>query len=402
MNDYRNGVVETRYVKIDEIRIDDRISVDVKKAQELADSIVETGLINPVMINSDFHLIAGFHRLHAHKILGRDTIKANIVDLNEIDAEMVKIDENLIRREFTRLERSEMLHRRKELYELKHPTKKTVSDSQVEMIENPTLPTIDDYDIQPPIPSFYEDAAEKMGVVPRTIRRDVQIAQDIPEDVRDVIRHTSTANNKLELLRLSRHDVEEQRRIAQDLVSQDTERVEKAKERLAPLMSSASPEWYTPQAILECVVRVMGEIDLDPCSNSDGPPNVTATTHYTRKDDGLTREWYGRVYMNPPYGREIDDWAKKLVEEYKAGRVKQAIALVPSRTDTAWFRRFREYPRCFVHGRLSFSGHDSPAPFPSMIVALGCNPDQFAKGFTNIGDIYQWIPGNGSSQESLT
>lgn len=157
---------------------------------------------------------------------------------------------------------------------------------------------------------------------------------------------------------------------------------------LAVHYSSETPEWYTPEHIIERVIQVLGEIDLDPCSNP-GEPNVQAREHYTQEDDGLSKPWRGRVYMNPPYGREIKEWVNYLVAEYEAGRTYEAIALVPARTDTEWFRVLEAFPRCFVYGRLVFSGYDNSAPFPSMAVYLGSNGDSFKAAFRNLGGIYR-------------
>jgi len=154
------------------------------------------------------------------------------------------------------------------------------------------------------------------------------------------------------------------------------------------LYTSNSDQWNTPKEIIEKVLQVISEIDLDPCSNSDGDPNVPAHIHLTAEDNGLAYAWDGKVYMNPPYGKEIIDWVTKLVDSYKNGDVSEAIALVPSRTDTEWFRKFREYPRCFIWGRLKFSDNGNPAPFPSMAVYLGNNLDKFIGAFKDIGDVY--------------
>jgi len=153
------------------------------------------------------------------------------------------------------------------------------------------------------------------------------------------------------------------------------------------LYSSDSTEWYTPADIVERVTRVLGSIDLDPCSNSKDAPNVPAEKHYTVDDDGLAQEWSGAVYMNPPYGRGIEAWIEKLVGEYREGAVTAAVALVPARTDTQWFRLLRDFPVCFVTGRLRFSGAD-PAPFPSCAVYLGADVGAFYAAFHEIGDIY--------------
>lgn len=151
--------------------------------------------------------------------------------------------------------------------------------------------------------------------------------------------------------------------------------------------SSDSPEWYTPSAIVAKVIEALGAIDLDPCSN-EGTPNVPAWRYFTEADDGLAHEWHGRVYMNPPYGRGIGDWVDKLAAEYEAGRTTEAIALVPARVDTAWWRRLPHRDWLAVSGRLSFSGHDNSAPFPSGVCYLGPDSTRFREVFAPIGDGY--------------
>lgn len=153
--------------------------------------------------------------------------------------------------------------------------------------------------------------------------------------------------------------------------------------------SSKSNEWLTPPEIIERVIEVMGFINLDPCSNSKAIPNIPAHNHFTIETDGLSLPWYDRVYINPPYGRGVGKWVEKLCSEYKNGNVSEAIALVPARTDTHWFRRLKKYSRCFVWGRLKFSGHKNSAPFPSMVVYLGKNIRTFTIKFKDMGDIYQ-------------
>jgi hypothetical protein len=157
--------------------------------------------------------------------------------------------------------------------------------------------------------------------------------------------------------------------------------------------SSETPEWYTPPEIIKRTELVLGRIDLDPCAPPKAEQTIRASHAFTAEDDGLKFDWCGRVYMNPPYGREIVNWVEKLVAEYKAGRTKSAIALVPARVDTDWFRLFRDFAICFVDGRLKFSGSANSAPFPSATVYLGTNISQFYSAFSDLGDI--WVRWNG-------
>lgn len=153
--------------------------------------------------------------------------------------------------------------------------------------------------------------------------------------------------------------------------------------------SSETPQWNTPDHIVKLVKEVLNEIDLDPCSSGGEEPSVSAKKHYVEEDDGLSHPWSGTVYMNPPYGKEIGNWVERLCSECELGNVEEAIALVPSRTDTQWFRRFKNYPRCFIWGRLQFNDEGASAPFPSMAVYLGKDKDRFIKVFGSIGDIYE-------------
>ena len=155
---------------------------------------------------------------------------------------------------------------------------------------------------------------------------------------------------------------------------------------LAGLFLSEETEWLTPRAVLDRAVVALGAIDLDPCA--DAGRHVRATTHFTVSDDGLAQPWHGRVFMNPPYGREVGLWVAKLAAEVSAGHVTEAITLVSARTDTAWWRTLPAHRICFAAARLTFSDADAPAPFPSAIAYAGPRPDAFVAAFSSLGPIY--------------
>jgi len=150
---------------------------------------------------------------------------------------------------------------------------------------------------------------------------------------------------------------------------------------------SQTSEWTTPQLIIEKTIQLFGKIDLDPCSNPDFP-NVPAKKYFTKQEDGLLKEWHGKIYMNPPYGQEIKKWINHLCEQFEKENTQEAIALTPSRTDTEWYQKMKTYRRCFIWGRLKFGDSGNPAPFPSMVVYLGENLKGFIRIFSDIGDIY--------------
>lgn len=69
--------------------------------------------------------------------------------------------------------------------------------------------------------------------------------------------------------------------------------------------NSNDDEWYTPAQYIEAARKVLGTIDLDPASNDFANETVKATTYYTEETDGLAQEWYGNIWMNPPYSTAL-------------------------------------------------------------------------------------------------
>jgi hypothetical protein len=91
--------------------------------------------------------------------------------------------------------------------------------------------------------------------------------------------------------------------------------------------------------------------------------------------------------MNPPYGDAIGSWTDKLIAEHRSGNVSEAIALVPARVDTLWFKPFNY--AFFISGRLKFSGSSNSAPFPSALLYLGENTPEFKRAFIGLGDAWR-------------
>lgn len=131
------------------------------------------------------------------------------------------------------------------------------------------------------------------------------------------------------------------------------------------LMSSATPEWATPQDFFDEYNGIY-DFELDVCAT---PENAKCKRFFTAADDGLKQEWRGRCWMNPPYGRGIGAWVKKAYESAQAGAT--VVCLLPSRTDTKWWHDYcmRGAIR-FVRGRLYFGSGPGRAPFPSAVVVF--------------------------------
>lgn len=116
-------------------------------------------------------------------------------------------------------------------------------------------------------------------------------------------------------------------------------------------------------------IRKLGVFDLDPCGF---PGHHTADKIITLPDDGLSSEWNGRVWLNPPYSKPLP-WLKKLSKH------GNGIALVLASTDTAWFQDYiGPYASAilFIRGRPLFQRRDGSAVKlmrASILVAYGEN-----------------------------
>lgn len=126
-------------------------------------------------------------------------------------------------------------------------------------------------------------------------------------------------------------------------------------------------EWLTPPEL----VQRLGLFDLDPCSPIHAP-FLHAKNNFTSNDDGLLKDWFGRVYLNPPYGRGMELWLEKLKNH------ENGIALIFARTETKCFFEHIWNDAdaiLFVKGRIRFyhvSGIQAGTPgAPSVFIAYG-------------------------------
>lgn len=130
---------------------------------------------------------------------------------------------------------------------------------------------------------------------------------------------------------------------------------------------NTSIEWLTPPEL----VKKLGDFDLDPCTPLN-PPFVHAKNNFNIEDDGLKKEWFGRVYLNPPYGKGMELWLEKLKQH------GNGIALIFARTETKCFFEHiwdDAHAVLFVKGRIKFyniDGEQKGTPgAPSIFIAYG-------------------------------
>lgn len=166
---------------------------------------------------------------------------------------------------------------------------------------------------------------------------------------------------------------------------------------------SSNNEWYTPHKYIEAARQVMGHIDLDPASCEEANKVVKADHIYTAETNGLAHDWYGRVWLNPPYsdpagnpGRtgslkgSVKPFVMKLIHEYELCHITEAILLVTSDTDAKWFVPLWQFPICFADHKVMFHrpGLSNEGQFfGTSFVYLGPNSSRFEEFFLPFGPI---------------
>lgn len=201
---------------IDRINVGERLrAVDPDHVAVIADSIRQCGrVLQPVAITQtlagDWMLVAGAHRLAAARMVGHTEIPVVIhEELNGLQAKLIEIDENLLRHELNPLDRAVFLAERKRVYEKMHPETKNGAQGGKggKTNENDTM-------------SFSKDAAEKIGLNPRTIERSVRIATSLSPEVRKNLVGTELSKNQSELLLLAKQEPDAQVKIVELILDQ--------------------------------------------------------------------------------------------------------------------------------------------------------------------------------------
>ena len=227
-------------VQINEIKVNPgRREADPEGVQELVDSISKVGLINPIMIDQEHILIAGLHRLEAAKLLGWSEIECTVSSLEGLLAELAEVDENVVRRDLPAVEFSDLLLRRKEIYEALHPEARHGGDRKSEKIKTQNFR----FDSTK---SFVQDTADKLKVSPRTVELQVQTAKNLTPEAKDIIRNSGKKITKQSALKLSRLAPDQQKDAANKLAAGDIRSMDEYHPAPSPAEPN-SPKKQLPQ-----------------------------------------------------------------------------------------------------------------------------------------------------------
>jgi ParB family chromosome partitioning protein len=161
--------------------------------------------------------------------------------------------------------------------------------------------------------------------------------------------------------------------------------------------NSGNNEWYTPPEYIESAKVVMGWIDLDPASSEIANMTVGAKKYLTEDDNGLNHDWFGKVWMNPPYSQPlISKFSEKLCQFLDDSMIQEAIVLVNNATETTWFQNMlrRASAVCFVDKRIRFFDPDgnpgSPLQGQAILYFIG-DPKKFSDSFNVYGAVVQHV-----------
>lgn len=199
-------------IKINDIKVNQgRREIKPRCVEELIRSITAVGLLNPITIDQKSTLIAGLHRLEAARQLGWTEIECTICRADSLQAELAEIDENFVRSGLSHRELSELLFRRKEIYETLHPeTKRGMRNGQTSKNEDSSLLEAK---------SFAQDTSEKLGVSKRTVEQLVQTARDLTPEVKQILHDSDRKITKGDALKLARLPSDQQKDAAIRLTS---------------------------------------------------------------------------------------------------------------------------------------------------------------------------------------
>jgi len=186
-----------------------------------------------------------------------------------------------------------------------------------------------------------------------------------------------------------------------------------------PQHLTASNEHYTPEWIASAARVTMGSIDLDPASCTQANQIIRAERFYTQADDGLTAPWFGRCFLNPPYGwtdhkpdwspakrnplgySQKELWTQRVIRDIAHHEIHQAVTVVTATSGDPWFEVFARCGRALcLPPRIQFWGPDgeSSGQPGSSAIFYHCDPrhdhgDRFFEVFGCHGmtsDLRKW------------
>lgn len=158
---------------------------------------------------------------------------------------------------------------------------------------------------------------------------------------------------------------------------------------LKVLTSAKSDEHNTPKFLIDAARAIMGGIDLDPMTNAIANRTVRAYQIYTKSDNGLSKSWLGRIWLNPPFSL-ADLAVPKLIASYESGDVFEAVLLLKSAVETKRYQLLYPYPFVELNKRVNYDSPDNKdgAPFATVLFYFGPNFPRFRQIMSDYGRVH--------------
>lgn len=258
-----------------------RLGTDVS---ELEKSISTLGLIAPLVISKDDVLLAGARRYQAMLNLGMTEAPVLVVDKGELETELISIDENLVRKDLTKLEIESHLRRAKEIYQALNKEEEEIP-APVEAAEESTeeKPKVEIL----PAQKFLNMVSEKTGLSPKQIHqaisRDEKSSPAIKEARKNGELSLSQAN---EIIKLEKEEQDKALSYVRELPTRElkkfikTAKTQGVSEALA--QAPAEPprkEFAEIDSALKKLIKKMKQLELEGISQMDYPQETSKLLH---------------------------------------------------------------------------------------------------------------------------
>lgn len=371
---------------------------------ELKSDIEQRGVMVPVEYDEDGNILDGHHRVQICEELGI-TDFPKIVRTGFTDAEKRTHARklNMARRQLNRAQIEAIT--KQQIQETPELSDRQIARGLGGLVSNPTVSKYrkeleDNGELLKFNSSIGADGKERPRQVERTVYTDDEPDNEIQysdDDAKEALYHLDELMEEHPILS---ELVQPRPSLDELLASHDdnTTFYDHAKSAIGEpehrphvTANSGNNEWYTPSQYIEIAREVLGEIDLDPASCEFANRTVKANQFYSIEDDGLTKPWHGKVWLNPPYSADlVSKFSEKLVNEYNDGNVTEAIVLVNNATETAWFGTLISEASAvvFPRGRIRYTSptRDSLTPLQGQaFVYFGEYPQLFMQAFSEVG-----------------
>lgn len=362
----------------------------------LKEDIRAKGLLDPIVLHEG-KILDGINRFNACNEVGATPA---FVDYEGDDAWGYVISKNVKRRHLTGSQRA--------IFAVERVTTSHGGDRKSDQGPNSSLDNGDRVSDQGEPVHLDNQYSESGHLNSDDLNDEVKPSYTLDDAAKDAEVSVRTAKDAFKVHKSGDEDLIESVKSGEVSAKKAAETLKEDKYKPHLSQGTGNPEHYTNPTYLDAVRLVIGDIDLDPASNSIANENVRAKQYYDKEDDGLKQHWVAdTLFINPPFSTALcDAFANKLVDHYRNGDVKEAIWLSNNTTDTQrMVGLFTQCSAIFLHtGRHKFlsAGEDGKLQEGQGLqgqisIYLGSDADKFLHIFHKEQNGFGFVPSTGRS-----